>query len=313
MMGAAPPRPATPEHLEHRIRSRDGRILAVAEWGDPAGVALFDLHGIPGGRMACWIDPSIWARHGLRRLTLDRPGYGESTRLPGRAVADIVPDVEAIADQLGVGQFAVSGGSGGGPHALACAVLLGDRVLRCLAGASPAPYDADGLEWFDGMAVGNVEWFEAALAGEEPVRAIAERERTKQLERLVAGRPDFLGDKYKLPEADQALMAKRLERIIDQFTNAVARGVDGWVDDVLALMRPWGFDVGSIRVPVHLSYGRSDTLVPAAHGDWLAARIPGAAVDVQEAGHLADEATMEGEMAWLAGQGENRFRTQPLG
>jgi pimeloyl-ACP methyl ester carboxylesterase len=302
-MGAVAPRPATPEHVEHRIRTRDGRVLAVAEWGDPAGIPLFDLHGTPGGRIGCWTDPSIYARHGLRRLTLDRPGYGESTRLPGRTVADIAPDVEVIAGQLGVGQFSVSGGSGGGPHALACAALLGDRVLRCLAAVSPAPYDADGFDWFDGMAVGNVEWFEAALAGEDSVRAIAERERTNQLERLAAGRSDFLGDKYKLPEADQALMAKRLDRITDQFTNAVAPGVDGWVDDVLALTRPWGFDVGSIRVPVHLYYGRSDTLVPAAHGDWLAAHIPGATVDVQDAGHLGDDATMEGEMAWLAGRG----------
>jgi pimeloyl-ACP methyl ester carboxylesterase len=293
----------TPEHLEHRVRTRDGRVLAVAEWGDPVGIALFDLHGTPGGRIGCWMDPTIYARHGLRRLTLDRPGYGESTRLPGRIVADIATYVEAIADQLGVGRFAVLGGSGGGPHALACAALLGDRVLRCLAAVSPAPYDAEGLDWFDGMAVGNVEWFEAARAGEESVRAIAERERTIQLERLAAGRSDFLGDKYEMPEADQALIAKRLDRIADQFTNAVAPGVDGWVDDVLALSRPWGFDVGAIRVPVRLDYGRSDTLVPATHGDWLAARIPSATVEALDAGHLGDDATTEGEMAWLAGGG----------
>ena len=302
-MGLAAPQPATPEHLEHRIRSRDGRALAVAEWGDPAGVALFDLHGTPGGRISCWIDPTIYARHRLRRLTLDRPGYGESTRLPGRTVADIVADVEVVADHLGVGQFAVSGGSGGGPHALACALLVGDRVLRCLAAVSPAPYDAEGLNWFEGMAVGNVEWFEAALVGEEAVRIIAERERTRQLELLLAGRSDFLGDKYKLPEADQALMSKRLHRISDQFINAVAPGVDGWVDDVLAITRPWGFDVGSIRAPVTLYYGRSDTLVPATHGDWLAAHIPDATVDIQDAGHLGADATIERQMAWLAGRG----------
>ena len=303
MMGVAAPGPATPEHVEHRIRTRDGRAVAVAEWGDPAGIALFDLHAIPGGRISCWIDPTIYARHGLRRLTLDRPGYGESTRLLGRTVADIVADVEVVADHLGVGQFAVSGGSGGGPHALACAAHLGDRVLRCLAAVSPAPYEAEGLNWFEGMAAGNIEWFETALAGEEAVRTIAERERTRQLERLLAGRSDFLGDKYKLPEADQVLMEKRLERIADQTTNALAPGVDGWVDDVLAITRPWGFDVGSIRVPVRLDYGRSDTLVPATHGDWLAAHIPGATVDVQDAGHLPADATMEGEMAWLAGRG----------
>jgi hypothetical protein len=27
----------TPAHLEHRIKTPDGRTLAVAEWGDPEG------------------------------------------------------------------------------------------------------------------------------------------------------------------------------------------------------------------------------------------------------------------------------------
>ena len=98
-------------------------------------------------------------------------------------------------------------------------------------------------------------------------------------------------------------MSKRLHRISDQFMNAVAPGVDGWVDDVLAITRPWGFDVGSIPAPVTLYYGRSDTLVPATHGDWLAAHIPDATVDIQDAGHLGADATIERQMAWLAGRG----------
>jgi pimeloyl-ACP methyl ester carboxylesterase len=301
--GRTSPGPATPEHVEHRIRTRDGRVLAVAEWGDPNGIGLFALHGTPGGRIAYWMDPTVYARHGLRRFTLDRPGYGESTRLLGRIVADIVPDVVAIADALGVGQFAVTGGSGGGPHALACAALLNDRVLRCLADVSCAPYDVEGLDWLDGMTAGNVEEFEAALAGEAAVRAVAERERATTLERLANGRSDFLGDSYEMSEADRAQMTKHRDRIADQLMNALAPGVDGWVDDDIAFTKPWGFDVGSIRIPVYLTYGRADTLVPAAHGDWLAAHIPGATVVVTDVGHMGDDATVEIEMAWLAGRG----------
>src|SRR5919106_1980341 len=115
---------AIPEHVEHRIGTADGRVLAVAEWGDPDGIPLVALHGTPGGRIIYWADPTIYARHGLRRITIDRPGYGDSTRLPGRSVADIVPDVVTITEQLGIGAFAVTGGSGGGPHALALAALL---------------------------------------------------------------------------------------------------------------------------------------------------------------------------------------------
>jgi len=297
------PGPTTPEHVEHRIRTRDGRVLAVAEWGDPDGVALFALHGTPGGRIGYWSDPTIYARHGLRRFTLDRPGYGESTRLPGRIVADIVPDIVAIADELGVGRFAVTGGSGGGPHALACATLLSDRVLRCLADVSIAPYDVAGLDWLAGMTGGNVEEFEAALAGEQAIRAVAERERATVLQRLAEGRDDFLGDGYEMSEPDRAQMAKHRDRIADQLRNALAPGVDGWVDDDIAFTKPWGFEVGSIRVPLYLTYGRADTLVPAGHGDWLAAHIPGAIVVVSDAGHMGDDTTIEGEMAWLAGRG----------
>lgn len=293
----------TAEPIEHRIHTADGRTLAVAEWGDPGGIALFALHGTPGGRIAYWMDPTIYARHGLRRFTMDRPGYGESTRQPGRTVADIVSDVVAIADELGVDRFAVTGGSGGGPHALALPALLGDRVLRCLVGVSIAPYGAEGLDWLAGMTAGNVEEFEAALAGEAAIRRVAERERAITMERLAAGRSDFLGDGYVMAEDDEAQMAKHVGRIADQLLNGLAPGADGWVDDVLAFTRPWGFDVGSIRVPVYLTYGRTDTLVPAAHGDWLAAHIPNPIVVVSDAGHLGQDDEVETEMAWLAGEG----------
>lgn len=295
---------ATPEHIEHRVRTPDGRVVGVAEWGDPNGVPLFAIHGTPGGRISYWIDPTIYARHGLRRLTFDRPGYGESTRQRGRIVADIVPDVVAIADALGVDRFAVSGGSGGGPHALACAALLPDRVLRCMVQVSVAPYGPEGLEhdrWLAGMTQGNVIEFEAALAGEDAMRSVAEREARTTLARLGAGRSDFLGDAYDMAESDKAQMSKHLAGLADSFRHGLAPGVDGWVDDAIAFTRPWGFDVSSVRVPVYLSYGRADTLVPAAHGDWLAAHVPTATVVILEAGHLGDDATVEDEMAWLAG------------
>jgi pimeloyl-ACP methyl ester carboxylesterase len=297
----------TPEHIERRIRTRDGRVLAVAEWGDPGGVPLFSIHGTPGGRIAYWIDPAIYARHGLRRFTFDRPGYGESARMPGRIVADAVADVVAIADALDVDRFAVTGGSGGGPHALACAARLPDRVLRCLVSVSFAPYGPDGLEhsgWLAGMTEGNVVEFEATLAGEDAMREVAERERRITLERLDAGRSDFFGDSYEMAESDRAQMAKHLARMADHLRNGLAPGVDGWVDDNIAFTKPWGFNLSSIHVPVYLAYGREDTLVPAAHGDWLAAHLTDAKVVIDEAGHLGDDATVEGEMAWLAGGGD---------
>ena len=294
----------TPAHLEHRIKTPDGRTLAVAEWGDPDGLPLLAMHGTPGGRITYWEDADIYARHGLRRLTYDRPGYGESTRFQGRTIADVVIDVEAITQALGIDRFAVTGGSGGGPHCLATAALMADRVIRCLAEVSIAPYPSEGLDWLDGMTAGNVDEFEAAMRGEEFHREIAERERQVTLERLAEGRDDFLGDSYEVSDADKAQLRKHMSRAADQFNNGLAPGVDGWVDDMLAFVQPWGFDVESIRVPTVVKFGRTDNLVPAAHGDWLAAHIPGAILDAHEtAGHTGDDADVDRLLAWLAGEG----------
>lgn len=293
----------TPKHIEHRVTTADGRVLAVAEWGDPKGIALIDIHGTPGSRISYWRDASIDSRYGIRRVTFDRPGYGESTRRAGRSVADVAPDVATIADALAIDSFLVSGGSGGGPHALACAALLSDRVLRCLIAVSPAPVDADGLDWLAGQTEGNVAEWQASLAGEAAIRRLAERERSTILERLAAGKSDVLGDDYEMSAPDQQQMARHMARIADHLGHALVNGVDGWVDDDIAFTTPWGFDLAAIRTPLYVTYGRLDTLVPAAHGDWLAAHLPNPTVVIlDDAGHMGDDDQIENHYAWLAGR-----------
>jgi pimeloyl-ACP methyl ester carboxylesterase len=290
-----------PEHVEHRFTMPDGRTVAIAEWGDPAGIPVFDIDGTPGGRIGWWKDPTIYARLGIRRLTVDRPGYGESTRQPGRTVAAFVADMSVVADELSLGRFVVTGGSGGGPHALGLAALLPDRVIRCLAAVSVAPYDAEGLDWFAGQTEGNVKEFTAALEGEEASRTLLTGLWDEMFSRLEAGRIDWLGDDYELSDADVAQMRMHFDRVKVSVLSCLAPGVDGWIDDVIAFTKPWGFDVGDIRVPVVLTYGRQDVLVPPAHGDWLAAHIPGAETWVDEAtGHLGDDSHVERDLAWLA-------------
>ena len=297
----APAPGPVPEHIEHRIPLPDGRVLAAAEWGNPAGIPLISLHGTPGGRMSWWEDPDIYRRHGLRRITIDRPGYGESSRLRGRRVADIIPDLERLTEALGIDRFVVTGGSGGGPHALACAALLPDRVIRCLAQVSIAPYGVADIDWLAGMAEGNVVEFGAALEGEAAARKLLHGLRTETLERLAAGRLDWLGDDFELSAADQAQMARHFDLARAQMVSCLEPGVDGWVDDDLAFTKPWGFDVADIRVPVVIAYGRTDVLVPPAHGDWLTAHVPGAIAWVDdEAGHGGDDSQIEREYTWLA-------------
>ena len=115
---------------EGQAKTRDGRTLAFFERGAPDGMPVLVCHGTPGSRLTRHPDPVMYEHHGVRMVPYDRPGYGRSDPHLGRSVADAAADIAAIADELGLERFAVVGGSGGAPHALACGALLGDRVVR---------------------------------------------------------------------------------------------------------------------------------------------------------------------------------------
>ena len=267
----------------------DGRLIAYEEVGDPAGVPLFVLHGTPGSRLSSLHqNPSRVADAGLRVITYDRPGYGRSGRHRGRRVVDCVPDVAAIADELALEHFAVTGGSGGGPHALAVGARLPRRVTRVLCTVSGAPFDAD-LNWFEGMDRTNVREFGWALEGEETLSRELQREAQETLAGLEED-PAALFRDIDLAPADRAALEDEDLRqgLSRSLREALREGVWGWVDDDLAFINPWGFDVSELQVPVEVRYGSADVLVPPTHGAWLAAHIRNAVVTVEaDAGHLA--------------------------
>jgi pimeloyl-ACP methyl ester carboxylesterase len=270
----------------------DGRTLAFCEWGDPKGAPVFSLHGTPGSRLGRHPDEQVYRRAGVRVITYDRAGYGRSTRLPGRAMAHAAADVATIADALGIDRFAVIGGSGGAPHSLACGALLPDRVTRCASIVGPAPYGPGGLErqaWLRGMVEGNVHEFEWSVAGEETLRPALERETREMLDGLGEERDNPLGDDYELSQADMEVMSRGgvREMLDESLREGCGNGIDGYVDDDLAITAPWGFDPSEIAVPVAIWYGEDDTLVPSQHGRWLAQAIPAAEVVILDGGHFA--------------------------
>ena len=278
-----------------------GRTLCFAEWGDPDGFPVVALHGTPGNRFNRHPDSEQYVRAGARIITYDRPGYGGSTRRPGRAVVDCVEDVAALVDHLGIARFSVTGGSGGGPHSLAVAARLGDRVVRARCAVGVAPYGAPGLDFFAGMAEMNVTEFGWAVAGEDVLVPNIEREHAGFVERVAADPATMLGD-YEVDAVDQAVMARDdMATMWREFGEELGRGgYWGWVDDDLAFTRPWGFDLSEITVPVEVRYGAKDTLVPAAHGDWLAKEVPGATAVVEEGeGHLGDPDDVLALTRWL--------------
>ncbi|MFC7484665.1 alpha/beta fold hydrolase [Luedemannella flava] len=141
---------------QHEVPVGGDRRLMVEVSGNRDGMPVFLMHGTPGSRSGPKPRGSVSYRLGVLLISYDRPGYGRSTRHPGRGVADAARDVAAIADALGIDRFAVVGRSGGGPHALACAALLPQRVVRTAVLVSLAPANARDLNWYDGMTPGNV-------------------------------------------------------------------------------------------------------------------------------------------------------------
>jgi len=289
------------------LETPDGRTLAYATSGDPAGFPVLSLHGTPGCRLNRWPNEEAYIRAGVHWITHDRAGYGRSDRHRGRSVADEAADVAALADELGLDRFGVTGASGGGPHVLACAALLPDRVVRALCVVGVAPLGTPGLdedEWIAGMDPENVKEFRWALEGEEVLmREIGNLQR--KAEERVAVDPSTLLDDYGLSESDRAQLERPETKqiILESTFEQAVNGVSGWVDDELAFVRPWGFDLGSISVPVLIRYGVTDVLVPPAHGEWLAANVPGCLVEVEDvAGHLGSdpEEQIAEDARWLS-------------
>ena len=172
--------------MERTVRTPDGRTLAVEESGDPGGRPILVHMGTPNSRLLYGPIMGDAAARGLRLISYDRPGYGGSSPQPGRTVADCAADVRTISAELGIGRLATWGISGGGPHVLACAALLPDLVTAAASLASPAPYGAEGLDYFAGMGQENVDDFSLFLTDEDAARAKAERDR----EELLATSPE---------------------------------------------------------------------------------------------------------------------------
>jgi pimeloyl-ACP methyl ester carboxylesterase len=285
---------------EHTIVAPGGRRLRVREDGDPAGVPLVIHHGTPGSRLYRRHWATDAAERGIRLIAYDRPGYGGSERREGRAVADAANDVAAIADAFGLDRILTHGTSGGGPHALACAALLGDRVAAAATLASVAPYGAEGLDWTADMGEENVAEFAAALEGPSVLAPFLER---LAGEMLAGGAEEVKAAlSTVLSEPDRAVVTGELaEDLVATLREGIRERRDGWLDDDLAFTRPWGFELDAISVPVQLWQGRQDLMVPPAHGEWLAAHVPGVDPHLSgEDGHLTLGQVRIGEIhAWL--------------
>jgi pimeloyl-ACP methyl ester carboxylesterase len=270
------------------VQAADGRALDVLVTGPADGLALVFHTGTPAGLVGLGPMARAVAARGLRTVLYARPGYGGSTAQPGRLVADAATDVAAILDRLGIDEFVTAGWSGGGPHALACAALLPVRCLAAATIAGVAPSDSPGLDWLAGMATENVEEFHAALAGEADLIPFLEAAASGMRDLTGASVAEGLGG--LVSDADKAVITDDFaDYLAASFRAALSSGIAGWRDDDLAFSKDWGISLEALghATPIAIWQGDQDRMVPAAHGDWLAANIPLARARVRPGeGHL---------------------------
>ena len=284
------------ERRRHEVTGPGGRRLVVEDAGPLDGAPLLLHAGTPGTGSIFEPTLAAGAARGIRHVSYARPGYGGSDRDPGRVVADCVADTAAVADQLGIDRFHLSGWSGGGPHALACAALLGERVRAATIVASFAPRHGENLDWLAGMATENRAEFAAGEAGDRQLRsflvAAAAGLGAIDVERPQETFGELLGD------VDRAVITAESARHGGRvMPDALRDGIWGWFDDDLAFLTGWGFELASIRVPVAIWHGGDDRMVPIAHGRWLAAHVPGARPRLlPEEGHISLELRRYGDI-----------------
>lgn len=266
----------------------DGRTLGYRELGTPGGKPMFFFHGTPGSRLTLSATDPIATIPGVHLVAPERPGYGLSSPKPMRTLLDWARDVVELADHLRIDRFAVCGASGGGPHALACAHALGDRVRIALVLCSPSP--AGFPRATRGMAFGN----RLGLALQRHAPGLMRRMQQSSV-RAFAKNPNGYIDAIarQMPPEDRQLMADPAIRdaVIRDLREAYRQGADGhMVDGALAMTASdWGFDLHGIAVPVHLWHGERDRLVTTSMFRHLASSIPGCvAHSVAGAGHLLD-------------------------
>lgn len=269
------------------VKLKSGRVLDTIEDGDPEGTPVFFIHGTPGSRKLFQPHIEDAIKLGVRLISYSRPGYGHSTRHEGRNVKDAASDIAEIADYLGIKKFAVWGFSGGGPHALATAALLPDRVVAAVTAGGVAPYDAEGLDYFAGTGEYNIE--DTKLLQSD--RTQWEKKNLEEVKETLTGDKETALENLAtlLSEVDRNTLSEGMnDYLLEGMREGCSSGVKGLLDDELAFIKPWGFDPGTIRIPTQIWHGKQDLFVPLSHGEWLSGRIKGSEPHFFEnEGHLS--------------------------
>lgn len=272
---------------DNTMKLNDGRTLGFSDYGKPSGIPIFLFHGTPGSRILGLENEPLIEKYGIHVIAPERPGYGLSDPKPERTIEDWVTDIEALADHLGLHQFHVAGGSGGGPYALACAIHLPARVLSATLIGSATPPEV--LRISREMAFGNRVVFLLAKYAPFLLRMLfanyanAVKKSPEELARKMLTQ-FCVWDRHVIENSHGK---SRKEDLMLHLKEAFRQGRDGAYRDMLLVSRPWRLDLNKLTVPVFMWHGEADTLMPIAPARGFAKLIPNCESHfIPGAGHL---------------------------
>ena len=268
--------------IDNTIKLKDGRALSYAVLGDPDGRELLYLHGGMSGRLDIAFADDRLRRLNVKVIAPDRPGIGDSDRQMGRTLSDWAEDMRELLLSLSLKNLPVLGWSLGGPYALACGAMLSDKIARVGTIGGVGPLDYEGAIAELGMPEDRVllSWPETILHILSPAGVLLKfyspEKMKNELLRAVKAGPDY-----------DIIEALSLEDATSFAFEAMKHGFEGTLDDYLAVRKPWGFTVESIRTEVIMFQGLEDHLCPVSAAKVLAARLTrGKLIVMENSGHF---------------------------
>jgi pimeloyl-ACP methyl ester carboxylesterase len=248
---------------------------------------MLRVPGTPGCRYSLRADRAPWVQRNLRMITTERPGFGASSRLPGRRFRQPADDLAAILDELGLDSVHVIGGSGSAPNQLAFAAHHPERVRAMTVLVGAAPLAEDEVEQLIGL---NAQGYRLVQSGDlEGLRRLLDPVRTSSLEDPTAS---FLAVMDRAPEADRAVMNDPQWQAghAVAMREALRQGLDGWIDEAVAIMSPWDdIDLSAVRTSVTWWHAPRDANAPFSAAQRVVDRLPNARMVRfgEDEGHLA--------------------------
>jgi pimeloyl-ACP methyl ester carboxylesterase len=277
-----------------QFKLKDGRELEILDNGINSESAIIFHHGTPdhASTWGDWLEDA--ATLGIRAISYSRAGYGTSDRNPGRSVISVNNDIAQILDAKNITKFVSIGQSGGGPHSLAN--TFEPRNVGAISLAGVGAFGAEDLNFLEGMGPENHDEFGAAVKGEATIEEWMNR--NAGAFKNVSGADIIEAFGGLLGDADKAVLnAGGAEKMAASTRSGLAVSFDGWIDDDLVFVKPWGFDLAAITKPVFLWQGDDDFMVPHAHSYWLEKHIPTAKLTFKPGeGHISLGVKYRGEI-----------------